>query len=208
MRVKEVFNKKLLVEGNDDHHVILALCLKFQIAETFDIIDCEGIEKLFDQIPVRLKQSGLNTIGLIIDADSDLSNRWNKLRTIFEGQGIYLPESLPKEGFIFPNDIRIGIWIMPNNLVNGMLEDFIEFLIPKQDALLPIIHANLGQIEGLHLNRYIPIHKTKALIHSWLSVQEEPGTPLGLSITKKYLTTDENTCTNLVGWLTTLFKEN
>jgi hypothetical protein len=38
MGAKEKFDKKLLVEGNDDQHVILALCKKFDIAETFDVI--------------------------------------------------------------------------------------------------------------------------------------------------------------------------
>ena len=52
MRIKEKFNKKLLVEGNDDQHVIWALCAQFKIIETFDVIDCEGIDKLLEQIPV------------------------------------------------------------------------------------------------------------------------------------------------------------
>lgn len=32
---KENYTKKLLVEGNDDQHVIWALCEKFNIPETF-----------------------------------------------------------------------------------------------------------------------------------------------------------------------------
>ena len=63
---KEKFDRKLLVEGNDDRHVIWALCEKFDIAETFDIVDCEGIDKLYEAIPVRFKQSGIRAIGIII----------------------------------------------------------------------------------------------------------------------------------------------
>jgi 5S rRNA maturation endonuclease (ribonuclease M5) len=33
MSKKSKFNKRLLVEGKDDFHVIAALCEKFQIAE-------------------------------------------------------------------------------------------------------------------------------------------------------------------------------
>ena len=43
MKVKEKFLKKLLVEGNDDQHVIWALCEKYKIPETFDVIACGGI---------------------------------------------------------------------------------------------------------------------------------------------------------------------
>jgi hypothetical protein len=201
-------NKKLLVEGNDDQHVILALCKKFEVFQNFDIIDCKGIDKLFEQIPVRLKESDIDTIGIIIDADSDFLERWNKIKLIFKAQGFNLPEVLPESGLI-SNElgrISIGIWIMPNNNLNGMLEDFINFLVPPDDSLFPIICENLNEIERKQLNKYKLIHKSKAIIHSWLSVQEDPGTPMGLSITKRYLTTDDKTCKDLIDWLIDLYK--
>lgn len=209
MRIKERFNKKLLVEGNDDQHVILALCKQFNVDQTFDIIDCEGIEKLLDQIPVRFKQSNVDTMGIIIDADSDIVIRWSNLKVLLNAQGFVLPDDLPKSGLILfeTGRISIGIWIMPNNDLNGMLEDFIAFLVPPNDNLLPIIKESLNLIEDKQLNKYKPIHKSKAIIHSWLSVQEDPGTPMGLSITKRYLTTDEDICLNLVNWLKGLFKQ-
>ena len=104
-----------------------------------------------------------------------------------------------------PRSQRIGIWIMPNNDLNGMLEDFIGFLIPQNDKLLQIVNSTLQNIENQNLNKYSMNHKSKAIIHSWLSCQEEPGTPMGLGITKRYLTTDEETCLRLICWLTKLF---
>ena len=86
-----------------------------------------------------------------------------------------------------------------------MLEDFIAFLVPSDDLLLPIVRENLNDIERKNLNKYNLIHKSKAEIHSWLSLQEEPGTPFGSSITKRYLTTDEETCLKLIKWLSDLF---
>jgi len=94
---------------------------------------------------------------------------------------------------------------MPNNNVNGMLEDFITFLVPNDDMLLPIVKDNLNIIESKQLNKYKPIHKSKAIIHSWLAIQEDPGTPMGLGITKRYLTTEEHVCSNLINWLNSLF---
>ena len=94
---------------------------------------------------------------------------------------------------------------MPDNRVNGMLEDFISFLIPEEDALLPIVHSTLGNIESEGLNRYSLNHHAKASIHTWLAWQSDPGTPLGLSITKRYLTTDVETCNKLLNWLRRLF---
>lgn len=209
MRVKEKFNKKLLVEGNDDQHVIWALCEKFKLPQTFDVIDCEGIDKLNEQIPVRFKQSSLDTLGIIIDADSEIKSRWTSLKSLLSVLRFNVPDALPSTGLILKNEnnIKVGLWIMPNNNLNGMLEDFISFLVPKEDKLLPIVNSTLEDIEGRRLNKYATIHKSKATIHSWLSWQEDPGTPMGLGITKRYLTTDEATCSLLIKWLEELFNK-
>ena len=207
MRLKEKFNKKLLLEGNDDQHVIWALCEKINIPETFDVIDCEGIDKLNEQIPVRFKQSGIESLGIIIDADSEIKSRWTSLRSLLSAQNFNVPDELPLTGLVIKNDsnIKVGVWIMPNYNLNGMLEDFISFLVPKDDKLLPIVNSTLEDIERKKLNKYASIHKSKAVIHSWLAWQEDPGTPMGLGITKRYLTTDEATCSLLIRWIDELF---
>lgn len=206
MRIREQFKKKLLVEGNDDQHVIWALCEKFNILETFDVVDCEGIDKLLAQLPVRLKQSEIAAIGIIIDADVNIGDRWNSIKTTLRNLNLNCPDDLPNQGLIFESDeIKLGVWIMPDNNLNGMLEDFISFLIPDNDQLLSIALETLQRIEGKSLNKYQTIHKSKALIHSWLSWQDDPGTPMGLAITKRYLTTDVEKCSQFLQWLSRLF---
>lgn len=207
MRGKEKFNKKLLVEGNDDQHVVWALCEKFNIPETFDVLDCEGIDILIEQIPVRFKQSDLNTLGIIIDADTEIGNRWASLRGILSNQGFTVPIDLPLSGLVLESDnnLKVGIWIMPNNNLNGMLEDFLAFLVPSEDKLLPVVNSTLTEIEKQDLNKYSSIHKSKAKIHTWLSWQENPGTPMGLAITKRYLTTDDEACICFMEWIRELY---
>lgn len=206
MKVREKYNQKLLLEGNDDKHVVWALCEKCSITESFDVIDCEGINNLLEQIPQRFKQSNIRTVGIIVDADSDIKNRWISLKSTLELLGFVLPIEIPVEGLIAKNNgITVGVWIMPNNNLNGMLEDFISFLVPKDDKLLPIVTSTLNDIEAKNLNSYPLIHKSKAIIHTWLSWQEDPGTPMGLSITKRYLNTNVQTCEKLMNWLNNLF---
>ena len=49
-------------------------------------------------------------------------------------------------------------------------------------------------------------HKSKAFIHTWLAWQEDPGTPMGLAITKKYLSTNDKVlCNSFIEWLNLLF---
>lgn len=209
MSAKEKFNQQLLVEGNDDLHVLSALCQKFQVKQSFEIIDCTGIGKLLMQIPIRFKQSEVEAIGIIVDADIEIKGRWDSLRSILINQGFNVPADLPVTGLILTNanNKKAGVWIMPDNNLNGMLEDFISFLVPPNDQLLPIAHTTLGDIEQQELNKYTSAHKSKAVIHSWLSWQEDPGTPMGLAITKKYLTTDGEICARLVAWLNELFNK-
>lgn len=208
MRIKETQNKKLLVEGNDDQHVVWALCKKFHIRDNFDVIDCQGIENIYNQIPIRFKQSNINTLGIIIDADSDIKIRWNEARKIFNNQGYAFCDEIPKEGLIIHETglIKIGIWIMPNNDTKGMLEDFISFLVEEGDELFPIVKEYLAEIEKKSLNKYSSIHKSKALIHSWLSIQEDPGISMGLAITKRYLSTEDEVCLLFVDWLRKLYE--
>jgi len=210
MKVKEQFDQKLLVEGNDDQHVIWALCQRFRLPHNFDVIDTGGIDELFEQVPIRIRQTNTKTVGIIIDADTDLAARWRQLKAKFDLDISGLPNDFPPNGLIHQeeNNTKIGVWIMPDNNLNGMLEDFIRFLVPEDDGLFPEVQKHIQHIENQSLHQYKPIHHSKALIHAWLALQEDPGTPMGLAITKRYLTTDAEKCADLIQWLNDLFNSS
>jgi hypothetical protein len=208
MNIETEFDQILIVEGKDDKHVIVALRKKYRIPENFDVIPCDGIDKLSNILKIVLKISEIKTIGVIIDADADCQSRWEKVKNILSANGFDLPPNLSKDGLIITNDSqRVGVWIMPDNNDKGMLEDFVAFLIPPEDKLIPVARSTLDDIESRQLNKYSMTHKSKALIHTWLAWQEEPGTPMGTSITKKYLSADDAECVKLFEqWLIRLFK--
>lgn len=199
-------DKELLVEGNDDQHVIWAICREYAVPESFKVIDTKGIDNLINQLTVRLKQSHIKTIGIVLDADADINNRWTSVKDKIGLLINEVPAQFPTDGLIIANDkLRIGVWIMPNNQVSGMLEDFIAYLIPPDDKLHPEVKRFLTELEEKDLSNYKDIHRAKALIHNWLSLQESPGTPMGLAITKKYLNANDANCSRFVNWLNTLF---
>lgn len=205
-------DQQLLLEGKDDCHVVYALCKDFDVPETFKVVDCNGVETLLESLPVRLKgSSNLKTIGVVVDADFNPAARWNTIRNILVQSDMYadIPESCPIDGLILnpvnEGDVRFGLWMMPDNNAQGMLENFITFLIPDDDDLLPIVDETLNRLESNGLNRYKPVHHEKARVHTWLAWQEDPGTPMGLAITKKYLTTRPAICGDFVDWLNRLF---
>ena len=204
--------QKLLVEGRDDQHVIWNLCEKFEVDETFDVVDCEGIDELQKDISSRLNTSGIQAVGIVVDADTDLNSRWCSIKNIISERGFTVPEILPSEGLILGNEgfvfghlagIRVGVWIMPNNQIRGMLEDFISYLVPEDE--LQGVRSILSSVETQKLAKYPENHRSKAVIHSWLAWQEDPGTPMGLAIKKKYLTTDAENCKLFIDWLKKLF---
>ena len=98
-----------------------------------------------------------------------------------------------------------GLWLMPDNTLPGMLENFIGFLVPPGDALWPRSKECLLQVMAAD-RRFAAMHRPKALIHTWLAWQEEPGTPLGLAITKHYLDAEAPHAQELIAWIRRLLE--
>ena len=207
VREIEKFPSKLLVEGNDDQHVVWAICEKYHIAENFGIKDCTGIDKLLVEVPLRIKLRD-QKLGILIDADTNLQARWQSLRNILIPLGYIVPNEPEPTGSIVYSNINstvVGIWIMPDNQVGGMLEDFARILIPEEDIFISTAERIISEIEMGGAARFSNSHRSKALIHTWLAWQEAPGTPMGLALTKSYLNHNHRLCSLFVNWLNSLF---
>jgi len=81
---------------------------------------------------------------------------------------------------------RVGIWIMPDNRTTGISEDFLLLLVPPDSRLYTHVQASVDSISEGEQRFKVP-DKPKALIHTWLAWQEEPGRPLGTAITANFL---------------------
>jgi hypothetical protein len=197
----------LLVEGNDDQHVVWGLLEHFKIPEVFDVREKGGIEALLKILPVQLKASEIQRVGIVIDADVELSRSWNKVRNILQAASFQTVPELPILGGTIlkePGLPHVGVWIMPDNKLPGMLEDFVRLLIPDEDGILPHVEASIAAIpEGSQL--FIGTHKPKAVIHTWLAWQETPGCPMGLAIKKRYLNPKAPNAVEFIKWVTDLF---
>jgi hypothetical protein len=210
-------SQQLLVEGKNDQHVIWALCEQYQIPETFTVElppdKTEGVESLLAALPVLLNEKKLKTLGIVVDADQDLAARWQSIRDRLIASDYPkadIPNSPLTEGWVYqPKDVylkRVGVWVMPNNQLPGMLEDFVALLMPADDSLRPKAEEILREIEGEGLNRYGEIHHAKALIHTWLAWQETPGMPMGQAITARVLQRESAIAQVFADWLQRLFE--
>ncbi len=201
----------LLVEGKDDLHVISNICEVKKVPSIDKVIQLDSVEKLLEDIPVRLKagEDG-DIVGIVIDADTDLEARWISIRDRLVKVGYQqLPENPSPDGTIItppPDSLlpRVGIWIMPDNQTKGILEDFLRFLVPAGSPLFAHVEASIAAIPTSEL-QLSELSKPKALIHTWLAWQEEPGKPMGQAITARYLDADVPQVEVFVSWLNRLY---
>lgn len=201
---------KLLVEGKNDLFVIKALCEQHDVKETFLVIDSGSNTKLLDSISSQLKTPRLSTLGIVLDADQNIEARWHSVMNRLQEAGYEdLPETPHADGTIIVDDEKptVGIWIMPNNKLPGILENFIVDLIPDEDELAVKTEAILQEIEQERLHKYSSVKRPKAFIHTWLAWQKNPGQPMGLAITAHSLNHNAPLANLFVRWLQKLFNK-
>lgn len=201
----------LLVEGIDDEYVLKHLCGNRGVPRLDAVKSHGGVDQLLDSFPVRLKASeDGDIVGVVIDADTDMTSRWQSLRDRLTRVGYEgAPDSPAPDGTILDPPAgtllpRVGIWIMPDNQSNGILEDFLRFVVPEESRLFEHVRSSVAAIpEGER--RFSQLTEPKAIIHTWLAWQEEPGRPLGTAITARYLDPEVAQVDGLVSWLKRLF---
>lgn len=214
--------QKLFVEGVDDKHVVMHLSKARQLPfpqgfENFveyerDFISAiEGTDKKKWRKaikPILNEESAYKNIGIILDADDNLQSTWSSITAILNSVGYQnIPGTILQTGFILQreNFPKIGIWIMPNNIDSGRLEDFLKYLFAKEDKLLPIAEKITQQLMEEGLNLFSPVKKAKAEVRTWLAWQNDPGIRLGTAVSN-VMDTNAPLADIFLTWLQTIFE--
>lgn len=202
-----------MVEGDTDKRIIPELIeangIQWELRSSgkkkefvVEIRESGGYEKItsdFIETEIQtLKISSLvNTqsiLGIIVDADYSAQQRWQSIcdrcsetRTL---ANIDWPERIPPEGFITQVEpsFKLGIWIMPDNQAEGMIETFLAYLVPKEetDPLWRYTQEAVQAAQDLDAP-FKEKHIDKAKIHTWLAWQDEPGQQLHNAVQQKIL---------------------
>ena len=197
------FPSVLLLEGQDDYHVVSNLLDAHDLQDRFSLRPKDGIEQLLGSLAVELKGSDLQHLGLVVDANEAPAARWQKVTDTLRQCGFpNLPPQPDPEGTVVQMEGKptVGVWLMPDNRVSGTIEDFAAILVPRCDPLWPRAQTCLDSIPGTD-RRFAPMHHSKALIHTWLAWQEEPGVRMGAAITRKYLDPRASQAVLFIAWL-------
>lgn len=212
----------LYVEGRDDMFAVLGLLERHGVdcldeSRLFDVhtskglkqSDTESVGALLDGMDYAIRQSRGRPTGFVFDADQDVSSRWQAIADRLRPMGFDCPLQPVSDGVICNAkiqvaDFKVGVWLMPNNSDKGMLEDFLHDLIGEGDKLLPI--AKDATKTAIKTDpRFAEVHEPKAIIHTWLAWQKNPGLPFGTAITAHYFRHDTEVAIAFVKWFRNLF---
>lgn len=209
--------KLLLVEGDEDKRVIPQLVEANGVTwenkhkEPIVTIKALGsVEQLLDKqrIEVRLKDSNLKILGIMLDADESPANRWQSIRNCLIERYPNIPEELPGSGLIHssPEQIKVGIWIMPDNKEQGMLETFLQFLLPENGKALWDFSEQTCQQAKAQGACFKDCHSDKAKIYTWLAWQNPPGRQLHQAVTERILSPASPQAAVFMHWFKELFE--
>lgn len=203
-------SKTLLVEGETDKYAIVELMKKNGIPWPSDKhpvdIRAAGGEKLFcvKQIPVWLKSHA--NLGVILDADDDIPQKWKKLKDLCLPFFPNFPDAPIQEGLIiFNHEARFGAWIMPDNSSTGMIETFMKNLIPSGDNRL-YSHADASTKKAKEFGaKFRDCHTEKAVMYAWLSWQDQPAQTLGRALMTDILDAKAPYADDFIKWFKSLY---
>ncbi|EKV01876.1 hypothetical protein Lepto7375DRAFT_4070 [Leptolyngbya sp. PCC 7375] len=201
-------DKVLLVEGDNDCHVVMSLCIAHTVPETFGIYRCGSDDKVLKRLNALISRPNPpEVIGVMLDADSpSLSGRWNNVKNKLSHYNYEFPTHPSPNGTFVASDLeepKLGFWLMPNNQDSGMLEDFCTEL--AEPSSLQFAQQCVEQAEAKGLATFKSVHRSKAIIHTYLAWHDEPGSPLGRAITKRALRPHTEIAVRFTDWLKRLF---
>ncbi len=204
--------KVLLVEGINDKHVINNL-LKIhnsELADEITIRDKQGITNILETLKIEV-EANQDFLGIVVDANASLDSRWQSLTDRLKEVGYSKTSVNPlKSGLILESEDflpKLGIWVMPNNELVGKIENFIRLLVAKEkEPLWKIVETSVNDIPNEH-KLFAEKDLIKAQVHTFLAWQDEPGRPMGESITRRYFKPDAPEAQKFISWLKLLFVE-
>ena len=173
---------------------------------TFSIKDKEGFPNLRSSISSEIKAPERRAVGILVDANDNLQNRWKAVTDQLLAANIQAPTSPNSSGTIIAGQDgrpRVGIWLMPDNNASGELENFVTQMIPTGD---PVWQRSQGYIDDIpEAERKFSKSKTpRAKLHAWLAAREDPR-KMGSAIGVCDLDSNGPLCQNFLAWLMRLF---
>ena len=170
----------------------------------------EGVFNILPTLLNQLPDAQITRLAVVVDADSAANGSGykhviDKIKKIVKPHGFTLASD-PIGGVLFQHDDGLadfGLWVMPNNRDEGMLEDWIKSCVHENENKL-FAHAETV-VNTLPQTKFKPIHISKAEVATWLAWQEKPGHGLYLAVEDQLIDRDSKLFLELKDWLTHIY---
>ena len=198
-----------------------------------DIYPCEDendgrddkVTAITEKFKARIINARSNTvvIGLVLDNDHGhrgkqiegvisraIQERKEKANVDFRWKNEQHFQIMTPGGYIAEPDNeftpRIGCWLMPDHQNEGMLETFLAKLVSNHGLFDHAKHAAQTAKEE-HKAPYKDCHADKAIMHTYLAWQDEPGQPFGTAFElTECFNPDHHLAGTFVNWIKELFR--
>lgn len=189
-------DKILLVEGKDEVNFFNALLEHQQITDV-QVIEIGGKDKFKSEFPAFITSPGFDHVkiySIIRDADKNVKDTFQSIKNILRKYDQPIPNKI--EEFVEYNDKKVGIFIMPGNKAEGMLEDLClttvsdHPIIPCIDSYIKCIEDRLSHEKAStkeSTNFDLPRNISKSKAHIFISSMPELVNSVGLAALKGYL---------------------
>lgn len=216
--------KHLIVEGLGDkiffekycHHYAYNIDVKVITPEDVnpDYYTTKGgvISSSLDDLISQIALGMIKNLGIIIDADhvkdqSGIQKTKENLAEKLAPHGYTLVETA--EGIIAKNNdglIDIGIWIMPNNISDGNIENWIEELVDhKEIPLYEKAQKAVSELKEENLQKFKESRVKKAQLATWFAWQKSPGHGLDFFFDTPLIDVNHIQYTNFCTWFKRTF---
>jgi len=215
--------KILLVEGESDKNFFEEICKKLNLDTTVQVAPPKdlggnyntkgGVLNHLEILLPQLDDGQITNLAAIVDADYIEHGGGNqktveRVSEILNPLGFSINANIPaQEGLYFEHPDGLpdfGLWVMPDNNLDGMLEDWIGKCIKNEEKDL-FEHA-ISAVTSLDAPKFKPHLQTKAEIATWLAWQKTPGRGLSSTIKDSLLDEDHNNFQQLCLWLKHIFE--
>jgi hypothetical protein len=200
-------NKLLAVEGKDECNFFKAM-LKQQNINNVQIVDIGGKDKFKTEFPLLHNTPGfseVHSLGFVRDAEQkQAGSAFSSICDILEKYKLPVPKAI--NTINDENNMKIGVFIMPNNIDEGMLEDLcIESIKAKPifkcvDEYITCCLSHLSESEK-------NINRSKAKIQAYLACKKPIVNTLGLAARNGYWDFTEDCFSEIKQFIHNLFRE-
>ena len=183
--MKEINKPKLvLVEGKDEVNFLTAILKTLNKQNEVEIIEVGGKQKFKTELPALINIPGFSSkvkkLAIIRDADDNAEDAFKSISNLAKKNDLKPPE---RDKEFSDADISVGIFIMPGDSENGMLEDLC-LRTRENDTIMTCVNSYFECLETKGVPK--PGNMAKAKCQVFMSAMHEIKNSVGLGALSNY----------------------